>query len=183
MALFNFGGTKKSSKGRGKRKSKRAIISNDPIKRVRNKSTRKTVNKQRNKTKGKAGEPPLSNFDIVKFYKKVERGPTTRSRDGVIVVANPSTNHYDVLLNNGVQKTNVHRDYLVLIKNQTPLEILINKTNDANVVTKFKKAGLYKKDSTNKVGRARFFALSNKEDDMTVSIQRIVYPGRFHGPN
>lgn len=174
-------GTKpKGTKQKGRKSSKKSTKSN-PIKKEKMKL--KTQTKTKKQTKGKAGEPPLRKYSIVKLYKKKERTPETKWREGVITSVNNATNIYEVLHNKGIVRTNVHRDNLVLIKEQPSLDIIKIKIADDNVIKKFKKAGLYKPDPTNKVGRARFFALANKEDDMTESIQRIVFPGRFHGPN
>ena len=185
---LNKGGRKKTRKPKGRKpkgrkpkdrkQSKKLTKSkNNPIKKEKMKM------KIKRKTKYNAGEVPLRKYSIVKLYKKKERTSATKWLEGVVTSVNSATNIYEVLHNKGIVRTNVHRDNLVLIKEQTPLDIIKIKAADDHVVKKFKKAGLYKPDPSNKVGRARFFALANKEDEMTESIQRIVFPGRFHGPN
>lgn len=190
MTMFNLrglnkGGRKKTKKPKGRklksRKSSKKSTKSNPIKKEKMKL--KTKTKTKKKTKDKAGEVPLRKYSIVKLYKKKERTSATKWLEGVVTSVNSATNIYEVLHSKGIVRTNVHRDNLVLIKEQPSLDIIKIKIADDNVIKKFKKAGLYKPDPTNKVGRARFFALANKEDDMTESLQRIVFPGRFHGPN
>lgn len=192
MTMFNLrglnkGGRKKTKKPKGTKPKGRKSSKKQSRKQSKKQSKKSTKSKsdpiKKEKMKYNAGEVPLRKYSIVKLYKKKERTPETKWREGVITSVNSATNIYEVLHNKGIVRTNVHRDNLVLIKEQPSLDIIKIKIADDNVIKKFKKAGLYKPDPTNKVGRARFFALANKEDDMTESLQRIVFPGRFHGPN
>jgi hypothetical protein len=172
MTKFNLRGRNKTRKRTRKQNRKQ-----------NRKPSRKSTKSKSNpikKEKYNAGELPLRKFSIVKLYKNKERTSTTKWLEGVVTSVNNSTNKYAVLHSNGTVKTNVPRENLVLIKEQTPLDIIKIRVADNNVIKKFKKAGLFKDDPTNKLGRARFFALANKEDDMTESLQRIVFPGRFH---